>query len=268
MWTHRLMLESALREDNAFVTLTYSEDSSPRLADCGTPILRKRDAQLWLKRLRKSIYPATVRFYLVGEYGDETARPHYHAALFGYKSCLFGRSRYALSKNCCVQCDRIRDTWKHGLVDLGELNINSAQYLAGYVTKKMTAADDKRLLGRPPEFALMSKKPGLGADFMHEVGSELLKHGLDERLVDVPTGLRHGRRVLPLGRYLRRRLRKVIGRDEATPQSELEKSKEEMRPLFKAAFDASRSAKKVIVEDGVQRRRNFVGRNMKRRNGI
>ena len=45
--------------------------------------LRKRDFQLFMKRLRKKYSDDRIRFYACGEYGSETFRPHYHAILFG-----------------------------------------------------------------------------------------------------------------------------------------------------------------------------------------
>lgn len=248
MWTHRIMLESLLHSHSSFVTLTYSDDVVPVVGDNKYPTLRPKDLQDWLKRFRKAIEPGKVRYYGVGEYGDRTHRPHYHLALFGFQTCLHGRSRYRYRKSCCVQCDTVRETWGLGQVDLGDLTVDSAQYIAGYVTKKMTAKDDSRLNGRAPEFARMSLRPGIGADFMHEVASSVLEFNLDQSQGDVPSSLRHGSRNMPLGRYLRRRLRKLVGRDESAPQSTLDEVAEELRPLREAAFNASASFKESVVE--------------------
>lgn len=87
------------------------------------------------------------------------------------------------------------------------------------MTKKMTSKDDPRLLGRHPEFGRMSNRPGIGAHAMHDLASTLLQFNLDHSQPDVPSALRHGTRMLPLGRYLRRKLRTLIGKDELAPQS-------------------------------------------------
>lgn len=213
------MLECTQHSDNCFVTLTYSDEHLPALNS-----LTPKDLQNFLKRFRKKISPLLVRFYAVGEYGDTTQRPHYHLAIFGYPSCLHGGSRYTKTrKNCCEPCDTIRDAWGLGLVHVGTLTTNSAQYIAGYVTKKMTSKSDPRLNGRHPEFARMSLRPGIGADAMHEVASTLMTFNLDTLQGDVPSALRTGSRLLPLGRYLRRRLRKLVGKEEKAPASELAK---------------------------------------------
>lgn len=93
----------------------------------------------------------------------------------------------------------------------------------------MTAKDDARLRGRYPEFGRMSQ--GLGGNFMQHVAESLKQFNLVEGGADVPSALRHGSRLLPLGRYLRRKLRKQVGLDEKTPQKVLDQLFEEMSPL-------------------------------------
>lgn len=77
----------------------------------------------------------------------------------------------------------------------------------------------------------MSLKPGLGLGFMDEVASTILGNDLEKEYEDVPVSLRHGKVKWPLDAYLRRNLRKRIGRDETIPQKALERWMEEMQPL-------------------------------------
>lgn len=241
------MLEAMQHSDNAFVTLTYDPEHLPTTKDQLATLVPK-DLQDWLKRFRKSIEPERIRYFAVGEYGDETERPHYHLALFGYPTCRFLNSRYSNRvTSCCPQCDNVRDTWGKGAVLLGTLEEHSAQYIAGYVTKKMTSRDDFRLNGRFPEFARMSLRPGIGADAMHEVASALMQFDLEATQADVPSALRHGKRLLPLGRYLQQRLRLYCGKDIKTPPAVLERMAEELRPLREAAFNASESLSSAIA---------------------
>ena len=93
----------------------------------------------------------------------------------------------------------------------------------------------------------MSLRPGIGVDGMWDVASSMLEFGLDESMADVPSALRHGNKEYPLGRYLRGKLREMIGRDKNAPPDVLEKIKEELRPLREAAFEASRSFKAELV---------------------
>ncbi|MEM2002685.1 MAG: hypothetical protein QXT77_08585 [Candidatus Methanomethylicaceae archaeon] len=251
-WTHRIILESKLREDNAFLTLTYRFE---QYTEEGLGTLDPAHTRNFLKRLRKAYEPRRFRYFLVGEYGDRNFRPHYHAALFGFPTCRKGRTFYHPRKaepTCCASCIMVHRAWALGRIDLACLEPDSAQYVAGYTVKKMTAADDPRLEGRHPEFTRMSLKPGIGADMMHEVASTLLVHDLDLQS-DVPVTLRHGNREYPLGRYLRRKLRVLVGKDEKTPQHILDQYAEELRPLREAAFNNSSSFKEEVIKAGTPR---------------
>lgn len=255
IWTHRMMLEASLRKDNSFVTLTYSPEEMPQ----GGTLMRK-DMTDWLKRLRDAIYPHRVRYFGVGEYGDQSERPHYHLALFGYPGCLYGVSSFNKRSECCGPCDVIHRTWGKGIVQNAEFNQKTAMYIAGYCIKKMTNKDDARLRGRYREFASMSLRPGIGADVIPEVGKALKKY--DIVLADVPSALRHGSKEYPLGRYLMKRLRKEMGRDEKAPQSVMDKIALELRPMFEAAKASSEepSAKAWVVKAGIQQRLNMEAR--------
>ena len=212
MWTHRLMLERLCHKDAAFVTLTYDEENLPR-DDRGRGILVPGDMQAFLKRFRTAIEPVRIRFYGVGEYGDQTWRPHYHIFLYGVSPVVEGI---------------VRRAWGKGLVHMGVVAHDSASYIAGYTVKKMTAKDDLRLEGRPPEFCRMSLRPGIGADAMWDVASDLMGYGLER----VPTSLEHGKRNMPLGRYLRRKLRVYLGQSEnSSPEEQIQQS-QEMRALW------------------------------------
>lgn len=203
----------------------------------------------FLKRLRARVQPTRLRYFAVGEYGDRSDRPHYHMALFGLSGCSFGTTRLRklqTSKSCCPSCDLVQSCWSHGSIFIGELNSVTAGYISGYVVKKMTSTDDLRLDGRHPEFARMSLRPGIGADMMDEVASVLLQY--DEDLQDVPTALRHGSSMMPLGRYLCQQLRKRMGRDPKSPQVVTEARALEMRPLRDFAFLNSLSFKEVVKE--------------------
>lgn len=189
-----MMLEACCHERASFVTLTYNKENIP---DGGS--LVPRDLQLWLKRFRKAA--GECRYFGVGEYGDHSWRPHYHVALFGH-----GR-----------ECqDVVQRTWGLGYTLVGDLTLQSAAYVAGYVNKKMTQKHDPRIseTGLHPEFARMSLRPGIGAPAISSLAEAISnKHGWDEieRTGDVPTVLRHSGRDLPLGRFMRGRLRDAIG---------------------------------------------------------
>lgn len=225
LWTHRLLLEQQCHEFSSFWTLTYDDQHVPLDGS-----LNPKHTELWLKRLRRALGPTRpLRFYLVGEYGDETQRPHYHPALFGLSH---------------LESELVLETWSMGYVYGGTLTLESAQYIAGYVTKKMTAADDPRLAGRHPEFARMSTRPGLGALVVPQLADALSDHAGAMSIArdgDVPTSLNHGRKSLPLGRYLRSKLREQLGFETIGGQPRPEALRlQEMSDLLEASGSRSR----------------------------
>lgn len=255
---HRILLEAALHGQNCFVTLTYSDENMVYAISSRLPTLVPEHLQEFLKRLRKAIYPSRVRYYLIGEYGDESSRPHYHGILFGLPPCVHGSTRMQRER-CCSICTLLATTWQKGGVLVGTLSSESAQYVAGYVMKKM-GRNDMRLLGRYPEFSRQSLKPGIGVGMMDEVASTMLQFDLETTESDVPVALRHGRKMLPLGRFLRRKLRQRIGRDVKTPQVEIDRYQAEMSDVRKSAFDASQSFEKALTRHFEGHAANLEGR--------
>lgn len=204
-----------MHEHSSFVTLTYDGDRGP----IGT--LVPKHMTDWLKRFRYHYSGKRIRYFYVGEYGEVHGRPHYHVALFGHPCCPFIVSRDSRKQCLCEVCKPVFDTWAHGRVQVDGLSIESAQYIAGYVTKKMTSAALKfdrdgrvaaYLKGRHPEFSRPSRRPGIGALAMEVLAQRIEENG-DVVLQDgdVPMTLMHGKRRMPLGRYLRDRLRKEVG---------------------------------------------------------
>jgi hypothetical protein len=266
-WTSRIILESKNHDKNSFVTLTYNPENLPT-----GETLVPSDIQLFIKRLRKRYKNNAIRYYLVGEYGDTTSRPHYHLALFGYPSCSYGNTQYKLGvNNCCKACDLLRDTWKKGNIDNGTLTLDSAQYIAGYVTKKMTKHDDPRLGGRYPEFARMSLKPAIGAysvDALSNVANGKYKH----RLVDVPKSIKHGGKSYPIGRTITEKLKatrweksKYTGwkYDEKLLQTKFEKAQEKNLRTLQEFEKANTSAQSLAEYEQQKRKQKALNREAK-----
>jgi hypothetical protein len=209
------MLEAAEHEENTFVTLTYDDEHLPEGSN-----LDVGHARNFIRRLNRR-YETPRRHYIVGEYGDRSQRPHYHAALFGVANCVRGRTHTGRRNGCCDQCVKIGDLWPYGQVYLGSLTRESASYVVGYVTKKLTAPDDPRLEGRTPEFARMSRNPGIGAGAAWEIASTVLTHNLRY----VPNTLRINGREIPLGAYLKGKVREYTGLQYAPPKENQELQK-------------------------------------------
>lgn len=210
VWTLRLMLEHFYHEKASFVTLTYSDDMLPYDWRSGLPVLCKQDLQLWFKRLRKRFSGYQVRYYAAGEYGSRTHRPHYHAILFGVgpedldPDFLVYEGKSGGVSGLEKRVTPLSKTWPYGLVHVGEVTRESIQYVAGYVTKKITKKGD----GRAPEFALMSRKPGIGARAVAEIASVLQQYNAEEKS---KRQLRIDGKTWPLGRFLQSKLVETLG---------------------------------------------------------
>mgnify|MGYP000220578584 FL=1 len=176
-WALRMEHEMSLHNENCFITLTYNEQNLPK-----DNSLQKDHFVKFMKRLRKEISPTKVRYFMCGEYGDETWRPHYHAILFGY---AFPDKMQVQS----MEVDQpyflsplLSKLWQKGQHTIAEANFTTAAYVARYVTKKITGdmADEhytrefidfdeytgeiKSYLKSEllPEYATMSRRPGIG----------------------------------------------------------------------------------------------------------
>lgn len=84
----------------------------------------------------------------------------------------------------------------------------------------------------------MSLRPGIGYDAMHEYASALLQHLPDTE--DVPSQLRHGSKLLPLGRYLTKAARSLTGRSVDAPETTIQKAQERLLDLQAAAIEATK----------------------------
>lgn len=137
-WIIRINHEATLATQTLFVTLTY-ETENLTYNDNNEPCLIKSDLQKWLKRLRKK---HSVRYYAVGEYGTKRHRPHYHVILFSY---------------AIISYSELESSWGLGRIHVGTVTPASTAYTLKYVYSR------KKYQDKPSEFALMSRRPGLGA---------------------------------------------------------------------------------------------------------
>lgn len=215
IWVTRLMLEQKQHEASCFVTLTFDEDHFPKNGS-----VHPRDLQLFMKRVRYHV-DSPLRYFGVGEYGDFTFRPHYHVALFGFRPEEHVQS-FRDQKCSCGICD----SWRFGSVHIGDLNDASASYIAGYVGDKLRDRDNPRLEGRYPVFSRMSLKPGIGAGAIEAIADVLTSEQGSEYVAsnaDVSNSVRVGDNHMPLGRYLRTRVREKIGMPKKQPIQAQEK---------------------------------------------
>lgn len=170
-WAARIMHEAKQHKHNWFATLTYDDQQLPENGS-----LQPEDFVLFMKRFRHSM--PDIRYYQVGEYGETTGRPHHHAILFNCPLQDLKLIRNAREKTHALYTSaELERAWGKGLVSVGAVTMESALYCAAYVTKRYTNPDlDKvreHYQGRLPEYATMSRRPGIARDYFKKHSAEI-----------------------------------------------------------------------------------------------
>lgn len=117
--------------------------------------LSKRDCQLFIKRLRYFINQIAkyehLRYFITGEYGGRTYRPHYHLLLF------FDSEKVAENIN-----ELLCKSWKLGnIYDPHFVNGSASEYVASYVNSFSKLPSIYSHVGLR-QFTLYSKQPAIG----------------------------------------------------------------------------------------------------------
>lgn len=165
-WSFRIGQELKVSSAAHFITLTYDDDHLPR-SDGDIPIVLRSDVQLFMKRLRKSISPYKIRYFLVAEYGTLTYRPHYHLILFNFP----------------VDCDLnqyLVSSWQKGHCHVGSVTGQSIHYVTKYCLE-VTDLPSELQLYRP--FMLCSTKPAIGSNYLTDNMKLWQKEGLKSYVV-------------------------------------------------------------------------------------
>lgn len=172
-WQNRLLMELMCHDSAWFCTMTYDDSSVPKLViedESGSLVsldnLCKKDVQDFIKRLRDHFPDDHIRYYITGEYGDQTYRSHYHGIIFGLhlRDVQAKVGIKSVNNEQVYYSEEFEKIWSHGMCELGTVTPESTSYVARYVTKKLRNGDKEELYskGLEKEFAVMSRKPAIG----------------------------------------------------------------------------------------------------------
>lgn len=171
-WAIRIMHECKSHDKSIFITLTYDPEHLPVNAS-----LDKEAFPRFIRSLRKRT-KQKIRYFQCGEYGEQFARPHIHAILFGYD--FPDKKKKPLrsdSENQFYTSSFLEEVWGKGRCDISDVTFDSAAYVSGYITKKVNGdmapihysdidyETGEILFTRIPESATMSLKPAIGYEF-------------------------------------------------------------------------------------------------------
>lgn len=174
-WAVRLVKELKSHDTASFLTLTYDDKHVPLVGTSLKMTLNKEDIQKFLKRLRFEISPRKIRYFQCGEYGETYGRPHHHMILFG-EDFLKDRVPARKSRAGFPQWSSptLTRLWGKGEALIAAVTFESCAYVARYSLKKHLGPGAKLLYaGKMPEYVTMSRRPGIGADYLTEFISDV-----------------------------------------------------------------------------------------------
>lgn len=159
----QIRLHEELRSSDGcalFMTLTY-DDACLNIVD-GRAVLSRRDIQLFHKRVRKKI-DKRLNYFLVGEYGPTTLRPHYHVIYFGLDY---------------THLDIIGNEWNKGFYSGSLVSDGRISYVAKY-SLLPTKLDEFYMKKEYKPFMVCSK--GMGAGFLENPQTHAMYNSDDKQ---------------------------------------------------------------------------------------
>lgn len=207
-WSFRLIQEERAAKSSTFLTLTYSDKYLPK-----DGYLDKAELQRYWKKVRK-VVGKDLKYFAVGEYGEKTKRPHYHAIVYNADN------------------QTLADKWSEqgepkGFVTTDTVTQASIHYVTGYIVNGQEHGYGyiKKKAKKP--WAIMSKK--LGINYAQRTGLYHKNSMVTE--VQFPSG---HKTALP--RYFRE---KIFNSDDITKLSErnLEEATEKIKNMTSDDYD-------------------------------
>lgn len=147
-WCSRLSMEFAQAKTAYFITFTYDDSHLPPFGSLDRDRAKSLVRNL-IPHVKKKVY--NISYFLVGEYGFEGNRPHYHLILMNYPLDNIDMHN---------KCMRL---WPEGHVDICYLSGALINYATKYIIKDVSSSSfDPQSLGLQKEFRMMSRNLGFG----------------------------------------------------------------------------------------------------------
>lgn len=161
-WVGRCTAEAKSAVHTDAMTLTYGPDEHGSSEHMRSQLLVYEDFQKFIRSIRDAGYP--VRFFVVGEYGSEKGRTHWHCVLF------WQEKPYPWPPEPYGDGRRWTKRWPHGHVNLDERpnRLKAVRYACKYIQKDET---DRIKMG-------YSTKPALGANWFFQRAENMVREGL------------------------------------------------------------------------------------------
>jgi len=196
-WAIRLEHESKFHDHSWFITLTYDDENLPH----GGSLVADHQSK-FIKALRKKV-PGKIRFFSIGEYGEDTLRPHYHLILFGpdfpdrelqYTAPIRTPSALAMEKMLgdhgaqYYKSKLLESVWAKGNVQLTPTSPATMQYVTKFHVEKVTGEKAEthyaRLIPETDQIVLvehpqtrMSRNPGIGRKWIEKYWTDVYPDG-------------------------------------------------------------------------------------------
>lgn len=160
-WAVRVYNECITCELGFFITLTYSNEFLTWVDD--VPVLQYDDVKKFFKKVRKEGY--NFRYFLVGEYGEKSGRPHYHLIL------VTDNVKFDVYKFC--------EKWNLGFSHIGLISMASIMYVLKDMLKEVDMFKDVPRAFKP--HILVSN--GFGAKYIEKLKYWHKRHPVERNYV-------------------------------------------------------------------------------------
>lgn len=230
-WAIRCVHEAKMHPHNSFITLTYSDEKLE------SPRLQYEHFQKFIKAVRQehTIDENTkIGYFVTGEYGEKTKRPHWHACVFNFypADAKYFRSNERGDK--IYTSESLQNTWDFGHVEIGQVTLESAGYCARYAAKKLIHGKDQ-----DHDFHPISKKSNrnaIGKKFLETYWRDVFNSGA----IILSDGSK-----LPIPRYYEKWLAKHLPTEYERYVLDLKSKKQEY------------GYEKATKEEKIQKRQNW-----------